>query len=42
MYGGMFEDGDRQYTLSDFYSLGKILLLILNKIIIIIKIDLFF
>lgn len=22
LYGGIFEDGDRQYTLSDFYSLG--------------------
>lgn len=23
LYGGMYEDGDKQYTLSDFYSLGK-------------------
>lgn len=22
LYGGMFEDGNRQYTLNDFYSLG--------------------
>lgn len=27
LYGGMFEDGDRTYTLNDFYSLGDILLL---------------
>lgn len=25
LYGGMFEDGDKQYTLNDFYSLGKYL-----------------
>lgn len=25
LYGGMIEDGDRQYTLSDFYSLGNII-----------------
>ena len=24
MYGGLFEDGDRTYTLNDFYSLGNI------------------
>lgn len=23
LYGGMFEDGNREYTLNDFYSLGK-------------------
>lgn len=23
LYGGVFEDGDKQYTLSDFYSIGK-------------------
>lgn len=23
MYGGVVEDGDKQYTLKDFYSLGK-------------------
>ena len=23
IYGGMFEDGDKQLTLNDFYSLGK-------------------
>lgn len=23
MYGGMFEAGDKQYTLNDFYSLGN-------------------
>lgn len=26
LYGGVFEDGDKQYTLSDFYSIGKIFL----------------
>lgn len=25
LYGGIVEDGDRQYTLSDFYSLGNIM-----------------
>lgn len=24
LYGGVFEDGDKQYTLSDFYSIGKL------------------
>lgn len=24
-YGGVFEEGDKQYTLSDFYSIGKCL-----------------
>ncbi len=23
LYGGVFEEGDKQYTLSDFYSIGK-------------------
>lgn len=23
LFGGMFEDGDRQYTLNDFYKLGE-------------------
>lgn len=23
LYGGVFEDGDKQYTLSDFYSIGN-------------------
>lgn len=27
LYGGMFEDGDRQYILSDFYSLGLYIML---------------
>lgn len=26
LYGGMFEDGNRQYTLNDFYSLGVFML----------------
>jgi len=25
LYGGMVEDGDRQYTFCDFYSIGKLL-----------------
>jgi hypothetical protein len=25
MYGGMFEDGDKQYTLNDLYSLGELI-----------------
>lgn len=24
LYGGVFEDGDKQYTLSDFYSIGNL------------------
>ena len=23
LFGGMVEDGDKQYTLNDFYTLGK-------------------
>lgn len=38
LYGGMYEDGDRQYTLNDFYSLGNILFkLIINLILVFIK-----
>lgn len=28
LYGGMMEEGDRQYTFSDFYSLGTLTLII--------------
>jgi len=28
LYGGMMEEGDRQYTFSDFYSLGMLFLII--------------
>lgn len=28
LYGGMYEDGDRQYTYNDFYSLGNIFIML--------------
>ena len=32
LYGGMFEDGNRQYTLNDFYSLGVFIIYVYKYI----------